>query len=161
MVDFDTTKKNTSSTAEEAFEKIINSAEPCSLEQYEDEAYFEDNNGNTIDAIKEASKSEPGLLMEAAIDGTSEDSNDQRTIRIRNGKTEEYSCKVNFEPFEILVTDKEKKDISNIKARCFGRLDLLDVAKAIADGFPEADANELSEVMADAARNYLMEKSKR
>lgn len=161
MVDFDTTKKNTSSTAEEAFEKIINTAEPCSLEKYEDEASFEDNNGNTIDAITEASKSEPGLLMEAAIDGTSEDSNDQRTIRIRNGKTEEYSCKVSFEPFEVLVTNKEKKDISDIKARCFGRLDLLDVAKAIADGFPEADANELSEVMADAARNYLMEKSKR
>ena len=59
------------------------------------------------------------------------------------------------------MTDKEKKDISDIKARCFGRLDLLDVAKAIADGFPGADAKELSEVMADAARNYLMEKSKR
>lgn len=161
MVDFDTTKKNTSSTAQEAFEKIINSAEPCSLEKYEDEASFEDNNGNTIDAITEASKSEPGLLMEAAIDGTSEDSNDQRTIRIHNGKTEEYSCKVSFEPFEVLVTDKEKKDISDIKARCFGRVDLLNVAKAIVDGFPEADANELSEVMADAARNYLMEKSKR
>ena len=55
----------------------------------------------------------------------------------------------------VTVTDKEKKDISNIKARCFGRLDLLDVAKAIADGFPGADANELSEVMADAARDYL------
>lgn len=161
MVDFDTTKKNTSSTAQEAFEKIINSAEPCSLVQYEDEASFEDNNGCTIEAITEASKSEPGLLMEAAIDGTSEDSNDQRAIRIRNGKTEEYSCKVIFEPFEVLVTDKEKKDISDIKARCFRRLDLLDVAKAIADGFPEADANELSEVMAGAARDYLTEKSKR
>lgn len=161
MVDFDTTKKNTSSTAQEAFEKIINSAEPCSLEQYEDEASFEDNNGCTIEAITEASKSESGLLMEAYIDGTSEDSNDQRTIRIRNGETEEYSCKVIFEPFEILVTNKEKKNISDIKARCFGRLDLLDVAEAIANGFHEADANELSEVMADAARNYLVEKTKK
>lgn len=160
VIEFDTTKENHSNTTQEAFEKIINSAEPCSFERYEDEASFEDNNGCTIDAIIEASKSEPGLLMEAAIDGTSEDSNDQRVIRIRNGETEEYSCKVIFEPFEVLVTDEEKKDISDIKARCFGRLDLLDVAKAIADGFPEADANELSEVMAEAARDYLTEKSK-
>lgn len=161
VVEFDTTKENHSNTRQEAFEKIINLAEPCNLVQHEDESSFEDNNGHTIDAITEVSKSEPGLLMEAYIDGTSEDSNDQRTIRIRNGETEEYSCKVIFEPFEFLVTDKEKKNISDIKARCFGRLDLLDVAKAIADGFPEADANELSELMAGAARDYLTEKSKR
>lgn len=161
VVEFDTTKENASKTAKEAFKNIINKAEPCALLLDEEEASFEDNNGNTIEAAVEASKSEPGLLMEAYIDGTSEESDDQRTIRIRNGETEEYSCKVIFEPFEVLVTDKEKKDISDIKARCFGRLDLLDVAKAIADGFPEADANELSEIMADAAKDYLIEKKKK
>lgn len=161
VVEFDTTKKNASATAKEAFKNIINKAEPCTLLLNEEEASFEDNNGNTVEATVEASKSEPGLLMEAYIDGTSEDSDDQRTIRIRNGETEEYSCKVIFEPFEILVTDKEKKNISDIKARCSGRLDLLDIAKAIADGFPEADANELSEVMANAARDYLTEKTKK
>lgn len=161
VVEFDTTKENASATAKEAFNNIINKVDPCSLLLDEDEASFEDNNGHAIDAIIETSKSEPGLLMEANIDGTSEDSNDQRTIRIRNGETEGYSCKVIFEPFEILVTDKEKKNISDIKARCFGRLDLLDIAKAIADGFPEADANELSKVMAGAARDYLTKKTKR
>lgn len=158
VVEFDTAKENASATAKEAFKDIINKAYPCNLFLDEEEASFDDNNGNTVDAIIEASKTEPGLLMEADIDGTTEDRDDQRRIRIRNGETEKYSCKVIFEPFEILVTDKEKKNISDIKARCFGHPDLLDVAKAIADGFPEADANELSKVMADAARGYLTDR---
>lgn len=106
--DFD--PKDTKTTKEEAFEAIIDAAEPCQLSMYGDSCEFEDNNGNDIDIITEESKKYPGLLLEGDIDGTSEDRNDQRRFRIRNGMIEEVSMlEPVYPPFTTLLTDEEKK----------------------------------------------------
>lgn len=73
----------------------------------EDSCSFEDNNANTIEAIVEASKKYPSLLLEA--DGRGEDNDDVWTMRIQNGKTEQYSVQYVYVPFERLLTTKERR----------------------------------------------------
>ena len=99
--------------AARAFMKIIDKAEPCMLdlgkcEGGADYADFDDNNNNTMEAIAKESRKYPGLLMEGSVDGASEDSDDQRKVRIRNGKTETVMADITYGPFTELLTEKEK-----------------------------------------------------
>lgn len=72
-----------------------------------DSCSFEDNNANTLDQIVEASKKYPSLLLEA--DGHGEDNDDVWSMRIQNGKTEQYSVQNVYVPFEKLLTTEERK----------------------------------------------------
>lgn len=72
-----------------------------------DSCSFEDHNTNTVDQIVEASKKYPSLLLEA--DGHGEDNDDVWSMRIQNGKTEQYSVQNVYVPFENLLTTEERK----------------------------------------------------
>lgn len=73
----------------------------------EDSCYFEDNNTNTIEQIVEASKKYPSLLLEA--DGNGEQNDNVWSMRIQNGKTEQYSVQYVYIPFEKLLTTEERR----------------------------------------------------
>lgn len=73
----------------------------------EDSCSFEDNSANTLYQIVEASKKYPSLLLEAH--GRGEDNGDLWTMRIQNGKTEEYSVQIVYIPFEKLLTTEERR----------------------------------------------------
>lgn len=72
-----------------------------------DSCSFEDNNVNTLDQIVECSKKYPSLLLEA--DGRGENNDDVWSMRIQNGKTEQYSVQNVYVPFEKLLTTEERK----------------------------------------------------
>lgn len=72
-----------------------------------DSCSFEDNNANTIEQIVEASKKYPSLLLEAH--GNGEPNDDVWTMRIQNGKTEQYSVQYVYIPFEKLLTTEERR----------------------------------------------------
>jgi hypothetical protein len=94
-----------------------------SLGQYEihsDGFEFEDNNGNTVDAIIEESKKYPSILFEGSIDGTSEDSSDLREFRLKGGLYEEVLAKIRYPRFETVTSKKEdlKRLFKDMSAAC-------------------------------------------
>lgn len=70
----------------------------------------EDNNGCSLETFVQESKKYPELLLEGSVDGTSEDSEDQRKVRIRNGQIETVMAEITYEPFEKLLTAQEKRN---------------------------------------------------
>lgn len=98
--------------AKEAFDELCEKADLCmedsNLEDLETE--FEDNNNNAIKSFTEESKRYPQLLLEGYIDGTTEDSDDQRMVRIRDGQIETVMAEITYEPFEKLLTAQEKRN---------------------------------------------------
>lgn len=142
---------------EKNFKDILEQADPCMLDFDEDNgASFEDNNGNCLDEIVQLSANYPDMILETYIDGTSEDSDDQRAVRIRNGKKEENSAEIIYPPFRKILTEEETERYIKASNTAYGRDDLLEVAKKIAEkyGNPSVD-DELYIVMANAAFNYL------
>lgn len=66
-----------------------------------------DNNGESFKSLVDASTQYPEMLFEGTIDGTREDSNDQRVFRIKNGKNEVIFMKTAYDPFTQILTKKE------------------------------------------------------
>ena len=160
IIEFDSTKKNKHASGEEALQAIMEKTNPCDLE-YENgdtSASFSDNRGHDMDEIIALSKDDPGLLLEADIDGTIEDSNDRRNMRIRNGKTETYHTVLKYATFSELTTEEERMALNKAEKTCNARKDLANVAKSIADAYGNpAAAPDLYNVMAMAAKEYLLE----
>ena len=142
---------------EKDFKDILEQADPCMLSYDEPgQATFEDNNGHCLDEIVQLSANYPDMILEADIDGTSEDSNDQRTVRIRNGEKEENSAKIIYPPFYIILTEEEKERSARANKSAYGRDDLLEVAKKIAEEYGDPSLGDgLYVTMADAAFNWL------
>ncbi len=103
--------KGNKEKAIQAFKKIVEEADPCFLEFDEKQgtAAFEDNNENALEEITEATSRYPDMLIDGDVDGTSEDFNDRRVIRIQNGKMEIHYGTVTYAPFEVLLTQEERK----------------------------------------------------
>lgn len=70
----------------------------------------EDNNNCSLETFVEESKKYPELLLEGSVDGTTEDSEDQRMVRIRDGQIETVMAEITYEPFEKLLTAQEKRN---------------------------------------------------
>lgn len=142
---------------EKDFKDIIEQADACMLDFDEtDRASFEDNNGNCLDEIVQLSANYPDMILETYIDGTSEDSNDQRAVRIRNGEKEENSAEVIYPPFCEILTEEEKERHTKAGKAAYGRDDLLEVSKKIAEEYGNPSlGDELYVVMANAAFNYM------
>lgn len=97
--------------AKEAFDELCEKADLCmedrNLEDLETD--FKDNHDNAIKFLTEESKRYPQLLLEGHIDGTIEDSDDQRKVRIRGGRNETVIAEIIYEPFEELLTAQEER----------------------------------------------------
>lgn len=111
---------------------MVNNAGPCECLLDENGAEFEDNNGNAIEILRKESVKYPGMVIEGTIDGTSEDSDDQRAIRISNGEMETVMATISFRPFANILLDKEKaadfQSHSAPKVReVLSRMSLIDV----------------------------------
>lgn len=102
------TKKETRKAFKELCEKAELMSEELNLEDLQTAG--EDNNGNSLDTFIEESKKYPELLLEGSVDGTTEDSEDQRKVRIRGGQIETVMVKLTYEPFEKLLTAQEKRN---------------------------------------------------
>ncbi len=70
----------------------------------------EDNNNCSLETFVEESKKYPELLLEGSVDGTTEDNDDQRMVRIRGGEIETVMAEITYEPFEKLLTAQEKRN---------------------------------------------------
>ena len=75
--------------------------------QGENEATFDDHNGDAMETIVEQSKRYPSLLLEAY--GTGEDKEDIYKVRIQNGKKEPVDCRFVYPTFKNLLTPTERK----------------------------------------------------
>lgn len=160
VVEFDTTQKNEAPSAQEAMKALVEAADPSSCEYLEEdtEISFEDNWSKTLEHIVELSRRNPGLLLEAEVDGSYEDSDDRRNMRIRNGQTELYTAEVTYAHFKKLITAEEKEALCRSNAVCYGRKDLLEVARTMASDYGnESVAEELAGVMTEAALRFLIE----
>ena len=102
--------------AVEDFKALLESVEEDGFEYAADKdgdesiASFEDNHSTMIKDIIEESKNYPGLMLEVNFDATNEDSDDQRRIRILEGKSETVFAVIEFPPFCEILTDEEKGD---------------------------------------------------
>ena len=94
-----------------AFRKILEKArvwaEPMSFLQGENEATFDDHNGEAMETIVEQSKRFPSLLLEAY--GTGENRADIWAMRIRGGRTEPVKCQLTYPTFMTLLTPEERR----------------------------------------------------
>ena len=141
---------------EKDFKKLIENTDPCMMSYFDDGVQFEDNNGNTLEEIVKLSTEYPGMILEAEVDGTTESSDDLRTVRIHNGKEESNTAKIIYPPFQEIVTKDEKKRSAKAREVSYGRDDLLDVAEKMANEFCDAPiGEELCSIMADAAYQWL------
>lgn len=105
MIEHDcTTEKH----ASEEFQKLMKESQVLNYQIEDDSAEFEDNNGNTLQAIVDNSKNYPGILLQGTVDGTSEDSFDLRTFRIRGGELEEHRAVITYPPFQTIRKKKQK-----------------------------------------------------
>lgn len=102
----------TKEESRKAFMELCEKAELMSEElNLEDlQTAGEDNNGNSLDTFTEESKKYPQLLLEGSVDGTTEDSEDLRKVRIRGGQIETVMVEHTYEPFEKLLTAQEKRN---------------------------------------------------
>lgn len=66
-----------------------------------------DTGGSSLEACVTMSKQYPDLLFEGFVDGTVDDSDDQRKVRIRNGVIETVYADIVFKPFRKLLTESE------------------------------------------------------
>ncbi len=105
---FDASVENTSDACE-VFHDIMEKAGCLQYQINYDNAEFEDNNANTLDAIVELSKDHPGLILQGTIDGTSEDRYDNRAFRICAGSIEEVKAQITYPEFTTILTDEEKE----------------------------------------------------
>ena len=142
---------------EKDFKDIIEQADPCMLDFDEpDRATFEDNNGNCLDEIVQLSTNYTDMILEAYIDGTSEDSDDQRAVRILNGEKEENSAEIIYPPFCKILTEEEKERSTRAGKAAYGREDLLEVAKKMAEKYGKPYLSDgLYVVMANAAFKHM------
>ncbi len=142
---------------EKDFKDILEQADPCMLNLDEPGlATFDDNNGNCLNELVQLSANYPDMILEAHVDGTTEDSNDQRAVRIRNGKMETNSAEISFPPFCDIITSDEKERCAKAREVSYGRDDLLEVAEKMAGEFcDEPIGEDLCTIMADAAFKWL------
>lgn len=142
---------------EKDFKDILEQADPCMFDFNElSQASFEDNNGNCLDEIVQLSANYPDMILEADIDGTSEVSDDQRTVRILNGEKEENSAEIIYPPFSEILTEEEKERSARADKAAYGREDLLEVAKKMAEKYGNPSlGDELYVVMANAAFKHM------
>lgn len=105
---FDASVEKTSD-ASKVFRDIMEKAGCFTYQIGDDSAEFEDNNANTLRAIVKLTKNHPGLILQGTIDGTSQDSYDNRTFRIRAGYIEELQAQVTYPEFTTILTDEEKE----------------------------------------------------
>jgi len=110
---------------EKAFNEICDEADLCAEERSVEDLQVsgEDNHDNALEAVEAKSKEFPELLFEASVDGTSEDSDDQRMVRIRNGETETVMADITFKPFKRILTKKEEEKRRRLQSR--NRIDLI------------------------------------
>lgn len=120
--------KGEKTTAAADFKALLESVEEDGFEYTDPDgdgletiASFEDNNGTMIKEITKKSKDYAGLLLEIEYDATNEDPDDQRRIRILEGKSETVFAVIDFPPFHEILTDEEKGNslqmLSSVKLR--------------------------------------------
>jgi single-stranded DNA-binding protein len=115
----------TEEDAAQAFDKICEEACLNSMEKSREDLQMsgEDNNGCCLELVTEMSKSYPELLFDGSVDGASEDSDDQRQIRIRNGEIETVYADITYAPFKKILTKEEDETRRRLQSR--NRIELL------------------------------------